>query len=160
MEEIFEILAQKIITKEDLIFFLEEISLLEGMVFKDTETPLLERAKGKIREEFRNELQELEKNGIILTSANQQFSFFDELKKYLAKIPHLKLEIAFSPSQSFLLRIKKWFKEKNHQEVILDVTINPNVVGGAIIEYQGYFRDFSLAKEINKLISQRQLQLI
>jgi len=49
------------------------------------------------------------------------------------------------------LRIKKWFKEENHQEVILDITVNPKIVGGAIIEYQGYFRDFSLVKEMDKL---------
>ena len=151
MEEIFEDLTKKIITKEDLILFLEEINLLEQIVFKNIEVPLSERVKGKIREEFRDELQKLEKESIISGSPNQQFSFFDELKNYLQKIPQVKLEIAFEPSEDFLLRIKKWFKEENHQEVILDITVNPKIVGGAIIEYQGYFRDFSLVKEMDKL---------
>jgi len=152
MEEIFEDLTKKIITKEDLILFLEEINLLEQIVFKNIEVPLSERVKGKIREEFRDELQKLEKESIISGSPNQQFSFFDELKNYLQKIPQVKLEIAFEPSEDFLLRIEKWFKEKNHRKVILDLIINPKIVGGAIIEYQGNWRDFSLVKEIDKII--------
>jgi len=151
MKEVFEELVKKIITKEDFLLFIEEINLLEQVVFKNIEVPLWKRVKGKVREEFRNELQKLEKEGIISASPNQQFSFFDEFKNYLQKIPQVKLEIAFEPSEDFLLRIKKWFKEENHQEVILDITVNPKIVGGAIIEYQGYFRDFSLVKEMDKL---------
>ena len=157
MKEIFEDLTKKIITKEDLILFLEEINLLEQVFFKNIEAPLWERAKGKVRKEFRDELQKLEKGGIISGSPEQQFSFFDELKKELQKIPQAKLEIAFEPSEDFLLRIKRWFKEENHQEVILDVTINPRVVGGVIIEYQGRYCNFSLAKKIDELISQKAL---
>ena len=156
MEQIFEDLVKKIITKEDLLFFIEEINLLERVIFKNVETPLSEKVKGKVREEFRDYLQKLEKGGIISGSSNQQF-FFDELKKYLQRIPQVKLEIAFEPSKIFLLRIKKWFKEENHKEVILDVTINPKVVGGAIIEHRGRYRDFALAKKIDESISQKAL---
>ena len=109
MKETFEDLIKKIITKEDFLLFIEEINLLEQVVFKNIEVPLWKRVKGKVREEFRNKLQELEKEGIISTSPNQQFSFFEELKKYLQKIPQVKLEIAFEPSKDFLLKIKKWF---------------------------------------------------
>lgn len=151
MKEVFEESAKKIITKEDFLLFIEEINLFERVIFKNTEVPLWKRVKGKVREEFRNELQKLEKEGVISASPNQQLSFFDEFKNYLRKIPQVKLEIAFEPSEDFLLRIKKWFKEESHQEVVLDVTLNPKIVGGAIIEYQGYFRDFSLAKEIDRL---------
>ena len=117
MKEVFEELVKKIITKEDFLLFIEEINLLEQVVFKNIEVPLWKRVKGKVREEFRNELQKLEKEGVIPASPNQQFSFFDELKNYLQKIPQVKLEIAFEPSEDFLLRIKKWFKEENLQKV-------------------------------------------
>jgi len=80
MKEVFEELVKKIITKEDFLLFIEEINLLEQVVFKNIEVPLWKRVKGKVREEFRNELQKLEKEGVIPASPNQQFSFFDELK--------------------------------------------------------------------------------
>lgn len=155
MMKIFEEFVKKIVTKEDFLLFLEEINLIEQMVFKNTGVPLWKKVEGRVREELRKELQKLENEGVISTSPNQQFSFFEELKNYLQKIPYLKLEIAFEPSEDFLSKIKKWFREENHQEVILDLIINPKIVGGAVIEYRGSWRDFSLLKEIDKLFSQK-----
>ena len=78
-----------------------------------------------------------------------------ELEKYLRSLPEIKLEIAFSPENNFLEKISQWFEKELGQKIILDLTVNPKIVGGAIIEYQGNWRDFSLAKEIDKLISQK-----
>ncbi len=146
-----EELTKGIITKEDFVFFIEEIAIIENVIFKNPKTPLLERLKGKIKEELRNKLEKLEEKGIISNSPNQQIAFFSELKERLQKIPQVKLEIAFKPSRDFLLKLADWFKEKIHQRVILDLTINPKIIGGAIIEYQGSWRNFSLAKKIDKL---------
>ena len=57
MAEIFEEIIKKIITKEELIFFLEEINLLEKSIFIDVEIPLSEKLKGKVNEEFRSWLE-------------------------------------------------------------------------------------------------------
>lgn len=78
-----------------------------------------------------------------------------ELEKYLRSLPEIKLEIAFSPENNFLEKISQWLEKELGQKIILDLTVNPKIVGGAIIEYQGNWRDFSLAKEIDKLISQK-----
>ena len=157
MNEIFEQLAKKIITKEELIFFIEEINLLQSFIFEDVKIPLSERAKNKVKEEFRQYIKELENKKLLSVSPDLQLSFFEHLKSYLQKIPQLKLEIAFKPSKDFLLTLKRWFKKKNKQEVILDITINPKIVGGAIIEYQGQYRDFSLLEKVNKSVSQIKL---
>lgn len=118
MEKTFEDLLKKIRTREELVFFLEEI------------------AQKKFEEE-----------GIA------------ELEKKLLALPEIKLEIAFSPNDSFLEKISQWLEKELGQKVILDITVNPKVVAGAIIEYQGFFRDFSLAKNltnsrINELINE------
>jgi len=146
--EVFEEINKEIITREDLIFFLEEINILEGLIFKNTGVPLSERAKEKISEEFRNFLQKFEKKKMIPQSPNQQFSFFEELKKHLQRMSQIRLEIAFQPSKEFLLKIKGRLKEITGQEIILDFVLNPEITGGMIIEYQGRRLDFSLAKEI------------
>jgi len=151
MAEIFEEIIKKIITKEELIFFLEEINLLEKSIFIDVEIPLSEKLKGKVNEEFRSWLEKLEKEKFIPQSPDQQFSFFEKIKKDLLEVPQIRLEIAFQPSKEFLLRIRKWFKEEINREIILDIVVNPKITGGAIIEYQGKYLDFSLAKEITSI---------
>jgi len=157
MKKSFEDLIKKIITQEDLIFFLEKIILIENLIFKNIEIPLSEKTKGEVGEGFREYLKKLEKQGFLSGSPNQQSSFFKNLKKELQKIPQLKLEIAFEPSDDFLLKIKNWFKKQNNQEVVLDIIINPKIVGGTIIEYQGQYRNFSLVKKMNEAISHTKL---
>ncbi|TSC75984.1 MAG: hypothetical protein G01um101430_154 [Parcubacteria group bacterium Gr01-1014_30] len=73
-----------------------------------------------------------------------------KLEKKLKSLPEIKLEIAFSPKDNFLNKISEWLEKESGQKVILNLTINPKIVAGAIIEYQGNWRDFSLAGEIDK----------
>lgn len=156
MKNIFEDLIKRIVTKEELIILLEEINLLERLIFKNKGAPLSERARGKIREETRDYLKKLEKDRFFSNSPNEQFSFFEKIKKWLQEVPQVKLEIAFKPSEDFLLRIKGWFREENQQEVILDMVVNHQIVGGAVIEYQGRYRNFTLAKKIEELIMPKE----
>ena len=116
MEENLKNLAEKIRTREELIFFLEKIA---------------EKKSGQEKEEV------------------------SKLEKKLRALPEIKLEIAFFPKDNFLNRISQWLQKEIGQKVILDITVNPKVVAGATIEYQGNWRDFSLAKKIDQLFSNK-----
>lgn len=74
-----------------------------------------------------------------------------KLEKKLQSLPEIKLKIAFSPDDNFINKIGQWIEKELGQKIILDITVNPKVVAGAIIEYQGNWRDFSSAKEIDRL---------
>jgi len=151
MEEIFEKLSEKIITEEDLVFFLDQLSIVRKFLFSQTHIPLSERLKSKIDEKLRKEIEKLEKEKILPSSPEDQSSFFKGLENFLLKIPKVKLEIAFEPSEEFISKVKEWFKEKIKKRVILDISVNPKIVGGAKIEFQGKWKDFSLEKEMEKL---------
>ncbi len=157
MSETFENIIKKILTKEDLVFFLEEINLTKGLIFKDIKTPLSKKLKGKVSEDFENYLQELEKKGLASQSPSQQLEFFEKIKKTVQELPQIKLEIAFQPSNNFLLKVKEWLKEATGQEMILDVTQNPELVGGVTVEYRGKYINLSLAKKIDELLSEKRL---
>jgi len=151
MEEVFEKLSEKIITEEDLAFFLDQLSIVRKFLFLQTQIPLSERLKNKIDETLRKEIEKLEKEKILPSSPEEQSSFFNELENFLLKIPKVKLEIAFEPSEEFILKIGGWFREKVKKRIILDIFINPKIIGGAKIEFQGRWKDFSLEKEVEKL---------
>jgi len=150
MEEIFEKISQKAITKEDLVFLLEQLSVIEKEIFTNPKNLLSEKLKGKIDESLRKEIEKLEKEGILPSTPQDQISFFKEFENFLFKIPTVKLEIAFEPSNDFLVELDKWFKEKVKRKMILDIEINPKIIGGVKIEYQGRWRDYSLEKEMEK----------
>lgn len=169
--EIFGDFSKKIVTKEDLLSLLEEIDLVQELIFKNINIPLSERAKGNMGEEdkfssspfakarvgddFRKELEELEKKKIISTNPEDNRIFFENLKKYLQNLPQVKIVIAFRPKKEFINKISLWLEKEINQKVILDLAFNPEIVGGALIEYQGRQVDFSLAKEIKSLFNHR-----
>jgi len=76
-----------------------------------------------------------------------------DLEKELRSLPEIKLEIAFNPSDYFINRLSGWLKREFGRKTILDITVNPKIVAGAIIEYQGNWRDFSAAKKIDQLLT-------
>ncbi len=145
MKDAFELLAKEIITIEDLYFVIEQINIAKKYLFVDvTKGSLFERIKGKIDEGIRLKLKEIVPPSELI----EKPIFFEELKKYLHSLPQIKLELAFVPSKKFLIKVKKWLKETTGQEIVLDIIVNPEIVGGANIEYQGKYLDCSLAKNL------------
>ncbi len=157
MEKVLKDFAKKIKTKEELTFYLEEIAQAQQIVFKNKRGPLSKKVEGKVNGKLKNFLEKLEEEEVISKSPGQQSSFLEKLKKYLQSLPEIKLEIAFLPSNEFLTRVNQWFEEELSQKIILDLITNSQIVGGAVIEYQGNWRNFSLVKELDKLISQKNL---
>ena len=156
MEKHFDYLLNKIKTKEELIFLLEEITNIKHFIFKkEKEEVLSKRVEGKVSLELKNFLEKLEREGTISENPEQQSAFLEKLERHLLSLPKIKLEIAFYPEDNFLTKIDQWLKKILGQKTILDIITNPKIVGGAIIEYRGNWRDFSLATEIDKLISKK-----
>jgi F0F1-type ATP synthase delta subunit len=151
MKEIFEKLSERIITEEDLVFVLEQLDLIKEMVFKKPQVSLSEKLKDKIDDGLRKEIEKLEKEKIIPSLPEEQVSFFENFKNFLYQIPKARLEIAFEPSEEFIKKIEQWFKENLGKKIILDFTLNPKMVGGLKIEFQGKWKDYSLEKEIEKI---------
>lgn len=114
MEAKIEELTKKIRTKEELVFFLEELA-------------------GRKLEMRKEEASELEKK--------------------LRSFPEIKMEIAFAPNDNFINKICRWLEKELSQKIILDIVVNPKVTAGAIIEYKGNWRNFTLAKEIDRLFA-------
>ena len=139
-------------TREDLIALLEEINFAQNLIFKDTHTPLSEKIKEKTSSEFVHFVKKLENENSHFRFPNQQSSFFQNLEKELKSIPQLKLEIAFEPSAEFLEKIEQWFKIRI-KRLILDLSQNQSIVGGAIMSYRGKYKNLSVAKKIEEIFS-------
>jgi F0F1-type ATP synthase delta subunit len=154
MAEMLEFLEEKIFEKEDLISILEEISQLEQLVFK-SRALLSEKSKKLEDENLYQFFLKLEERGEINLDQKKQFDFLEKLKDWLKKLPILKLEIAFLPSEKTIEKISQWLKKEVGKKIILDVYFNPKIVGGAILEYEGKFANFSLAKEIDKIFYEK-----
>lgn len=146
--------TKKILTKENLLNFIEEINKRQQSVFK---------TKFKEVAEVENEnlafcFKILEKEKIVFESPEKESVFLEELKKYLLGLPLISLQIALLPSDKFLEKISLWLEEELKQKIILDINVNPKIVGGAMIECQGKYLNLSLEKEIDRLIPSKKYE--
>lgn len=150
MRENLEFLLKKIFTREDCISILEDLNLLQQIVFK-SQASLSKKAENLTNKNLYHFFLKLEKEGEIFLEPKNQFEFLERLKDFIKNLPLLKLEVAFLPSQKTIEKISEWIKKEVGKKVILDIYFNPTIVGGAILEYGGKYFDFSLGKEIDKI---------
>ncbi len=143
-------LENKIKTKSDLIFYLENIDLAMEMIMKSYNEPLSEKLKKSSLGYLGNILLEISSEKSF-QETDQKIFLLELLKKHILFLQQVKLEISFHPNEEVIDKIRDWFEKEIGEKVIIDLIINPSVVGGAIIEYDGKAVDFSIAKEIKKM---------
>lgn len=72
-----------------------------------------------------------------------------ELGECLKTVSSLKLTVAFTPSSGGLGELGAWVKANLGESVVLDVAIDPKILGGAVIEYGGRYIDKTLSEALN-----------
>ena len=69
----------------------------------------------------------------------------------------VSLTIAFKPNQELISTLSSWAKENFKDKVVFDITVDPSIVGGAIVEHNGLYRDESLGKVLDEAFRKREI---
>ena len=141
-------ITENITTKQELVYLLDDISQAKDLIYKQSNKKLSEKVKNVVSEDLRKIIKNQEGN---LNTREEQEEFLNQLKSQLQSVPQIKLTLAFSPSDSFLNDISQWLENETGEHTIIDLTVNPEIVGGAIIEYDGHYLNFGLDKKIEKI---------
>lgn len=72
---------------------------------------------------------------------------FADLENYLKKARPLIIYLAFNPSDELVSQIGLYLR-KNSQHQIFDLKVDPNLVAGAALSYNGIYKDYSLRAKI------------
>ena len=70
------------------------------------------------------------------------------LEKALDSLNSMRLSLAFEPSNKQLTSIHAWVTSNIGKGIILETKYNPRLAAGAIINYNGEYRDFSVRGKI------------
>lgn len=132
-------------TKDEANEFQKQLDNLLNVLFSDApfETILREYIPYEKQEKL---LTILSNEHVNTKQPNTIQNCLQEIKKNIAQLPVLTLTIAFSPKQQLLEMLATWFLVHTKKPVLLDIVVNKNLIGGAIIEYKGIFKDYSLKK--------------
>ena len=155
MEDFFSQISQEIITQEDLLSFLDDINTTKKAIFQDPSKPLSQKIQNKTSRGFQEILKQLLATPLF-RGKRKQIEFLDELRNYLLSLPKIKLTLAFQPNKEFLKQISDWLQKTVGQKIVLNIFVNPHIVGGAIIEYKGKYLNFSLIREIQQFLKSNE----
>jgi hypothetical protein len=82
--------------------------------------------------------------------------FLDGLRDALLQLPVLTLEVAFDPTDETVATLIAWVRENIGPSVILELSVDRSLLGGARIAFGGRFLEKNLAYLIEDALQQKQ----
>ena len=95
--------------------------------------------------------REMEKNRIEATQTEKIKIMLTQMEDNLKQLSEINLTLSFEPDELLINDIYLWIKENIGGGIILNLNINPEIIAGAIISYQGLYTDNSAGKRLKNL---------
>ncbi len=146
---------ENIFTANHLFTLIDDIQEAESASYEVEVGLLSKRLGGKVSKSFQETLVKLEEAGSLPAFREEESDYFRELKDYLLKLPRVKIELAFAPSEKFVKKISDFINQGYSQKIILDISVKPAILAGAKIEYNGKFKDYSYTDKLQKVINDK-----
>lgn len=144
----FDILTS-IKTVEQAEQLLSEIDILLDALFQ---TSGFEKAFESISLETAKILKEnVLKINLDVTNIEAVVDFLNGLKNKIKSLKTLKLYLAFAPSKDLIDKLFNWIINNLGNSIILSILEDKTILGGAIIEFNGQYLDYSLKKRLEDL---------
>lgn len=130
----------KVKTEEEREALIEEINGLKaslyqnGSFFDDT-----------LRTKVRDWVSQIIKNATAQKEIDKE-KYLQGLIEELSKLKSAKLVLAFEPTEAAIQRYHEFISKEVGEGVALDISCLPGILGGAIIIFEGKYRDFSLRR--------------
>lgn len=79
--------------------------------------------------------------------------FLQKIITAATAIPTVELTLAFEPTEEILMSLSQWFMMQLKKQAIFAVKVDYSLIGGAIITFNGKYKDCSLKSVFEKVIS-------
>jgi F0F1-type ATP synthase delta subunit len=79
--------------------------------------------------------------------------FFEKIKETVAGMKVLNLKLAFDPSEKTLMNFSAWFRMNVKKQFLFEITVDPKLVAGVEINFNGKYLDLTLRKTIEQIFN-------
>lgn len=135
-----------------------EIGVLIASLFKkESFQEALNSVSAVTSEQIRNALLE---NKIPLTNHQEIKNFLVELRAKIQMVKPFKIYLAFQPLGTTIDRIFSWVLTNLGFGYVLDIEEDKTIIGGAVVEFGGRYKDLSLRKSIEEAFTNNKQQII
>ena len=78
------------------------------------------------------------------------YNNFLELEKKVSLLTPLIIYLSFEPESLQIESINSWLKKNLSQNILFDIKIDRELLGGAVLVYKGVYKDYSLRAKIQE----------
>lgn len=139
-------------TKTEANDFLTRITTISEMIFQtdfNLEKALKEQLGVNKGDHFLTLMRE---NNINSESLPVVKDFLHMLMEKIPTLPTLSLTIAFEPQEQTLKVLSEWCLVNLQKQILFEISVDPHLVGGALISNNGKFFDFSIRPTVTRIL--------
>ncbi len=93
----------------------------------------------------------IKESGIKTENKKEVQAFLAKLQEELSRLPVVHIILSISPKEQQVEIIHNWFYQNFQKTVLLDISIDPTIIGGGVISFNGRANDYSLRNKIGQM---------
>lgn len=153
-------LIRTIRTKEEKDKLRDQMIMLEGSLFRSGSEGFEKILKTKLPEHIASVMRDILSGSSLKENPEATRKFFEELKHTIDALPLLKLSMAFSPSEEMIQRLHEWIAENLGVGIVLDISYDTLILGGARMIFQGKYKESTLSQMITDVLAKEKTNVL
>lgn len=136
-------------TTEERDVILLEIADLLGTFHKTDEAEFINMLNNHVSVRTAELIHSLlQEQKVTITSRDEVSQLLEGLKKQLSTMGSVQITLAIKPQHKFLDELCNWINTNIEERTVLQLTIDPQIIGGCILLNKGRYFNLSLLKKI------------
>jgi hypothetical protein len=143
-----ELILDEIMTLEKAIGFTNCLSIVASSLYQDRiREDVYKDSNVKDFYPLLNKLFKIEDLSNI--HMDKMSENIQEIHSWIRDLTPVKYVISFSPTSDFIRTLYLWTKNNLDNQTIIEIEVNPEIVGGVTVSSKGKYKDFCLDKMLN-----------
>jgi F0F1-type ATP synthase delta subunit len=93
-------------------------------------------------------------NGVRMEENPALQEFMAKVIEKTATLGTAALVLAFEPNNNTLVDLARWFMANINRQVVFEIKVDPSIIAGAAITFNGKYRDFSIKPKLDQLVAE------
>lgn len=99
----------------------------------------------------------LQKEGLENNKNNLKI-MIEKIENELKLLKTINLMLSFEPNESIINAIYSWVTKNLGKKIVLNIEVKPEILGGAVISFNGLYSDFSLKRTLENVSIEKILK--
>ncbi|MDP3941437.1 MAG: F0F1 ATP synthase subunit delta [bacterium] len=154
-------ILKTIASTEDASYYIEQIDRFLQSMYQTDRTSILTVLEEMLPENISRDIKEyLISSKIDVTHQEQVRYALGTLQDTIRKAKVVSLTIAFPASKRIVEKIASQVKESFGSNLLVEISINQELVGGAVIIYKGNYIDLSVKRKVDILFDAKKEEIL